>query len=76
MLFYALSSITAAVVGVVLNLGDWFGWQVLFPPEGDFDWFAGAVGLASIIAIQWLNRGIVSVILGSGILGLLWHLLH
>ncbi|MCJ7593624.1 MAG: hypothetical protein MUO52_02490 [Desulfobacterales bacterium] len=75
MLFYGLFCITAAVVGVVLNLGDWFGWQVLFPPEGDFDWFAGAVGLAPFIAIQWVNRGIISVIPGSGTLGLLWHLL-
>ena len=29
-----LSSITAAVVGVVLNLAVWFGLQVLFPAAG------------------------------------------
>ena len=32
-LFSALSSITAAVVGVVLNLAVWFGVQVLIPLE-------------------------------------------
>jgi chromate transporter len=29
----ALTSITAAVVGVVLNLAMWFGFNVLFPPQ-------------------------------------------
>jgi len=41
----------------------------------DFDSFAGALALASFTATHWVHRGIVSVIPGSGILGLLWHLL-
>ena len=66
----ALSSITAAVVGVVLNLAVWFGMHVLFPADAGFNWFAAIVGLASFIAIQWLGRSIISVILVCAILGL------
>ena len=30
----ALTGITAAVVGVILNLAVWFGWHVVLPPDG------------------------------------------
>lgn len=70
----ALSSITAAVVGVVLNLAVWFGMQVLFLPGARFNWFGAGVGLASFLAIQWGKLGAIQVILISGGLGLIWHL--
>src|SRR4029453_13643099 len=35
-----LSPVTAAVVGVILNLAVWFGLHVIFPPNGKVDWFA------------------------------------
>jgi chromate transporter len=35
-----LSAVTAAVVGVVLNLAVWFGIHVLFPDGKMLDWFA------------------------------------
>src|SRR5205085_5170338 len=41
----ALSAVTAAVVGVVLNLAVWFGLQVLFPGGKQIDWFAVAVSV-------------------------------
>ena len=44
----ALSSITAAVVGVVLNLAVWFGVQVLMPAETGFNWF-GAILASRIV---------------------------
>jgi len=71
----ALSSITAAVVGVVLNLAVWFGMHVLFSGKAGFNWFGAAVGLASFIAIQWKHVGIVTIILCSGGLGLVWRLI-
>jgi chromate transport protein ChrA len=46
-LFAALSSITAAVVGVVLNRAVWFGLQVLVPVPESFNGFAAGVGLAA-----------------------------
>ena len=66
----ALSSITAAVVGVVLNLAVWFGMQVLMPPETGFNWFGAILGAASFVAIQWGKLGIITVILGAAGVGL------
>jgi chromate transporter len=70
-----LSTVTAAVVGVVLNLAVWFGMNVLFPGREGTNWFAAVIGLAAFVALQWTKLGIVTVILGSGALGLAWHLL-
>jgi chromate transporter len=71
----ALSSITAAVVGVILNLAVWFGMQVLFSPEMGVNWFAAIIGLASFVAIQWKKLNIITVILVSGGMGLVRGLL-
>ncbi len=65
----ALSAITAAVVGVILNLAVWFGLHVLFPRPHVFDWFAlglGAVALAGMVKWQW---GVIPVVLGGGVAG-------
>ena len=67
----ALSSITAAVVGVVLNLAVWFGMHVLFADASGFNWFAAVVGLGSFIAIQWGGISIITVILFAGGLGVI-----
>jgi len=69
----ALSSITAAVVGVVLNLAVWFGLHVLMPADGPFNWFAAAIGMAAFASIQWLKVGMITVIVASGVIGLLWY---
>jgi len=66
----ALSSITAAVVGVILNLAVWFGMHFLFVAEQGFNWFAAVVGLGSFIAIQWGGFNIITIILLSGFLGI------
>ena len=67
----ALSSITAAVVGVVLNLAVWFGMHVLLEGVSGFNWFAAVVGLGSFIAIQWGKVGIITVIMIAGGLGIM-----
>ncbi len=69
----ALSSITAAVVGVVLNLAVWFGLQVLVPADGTFNWFAAVIGLAAFAAIQWFKIGMITVIAAAGAIGFLWY---
>jgi chromate transporter len=69
----ALSSITAAVVGVVLNLAGWFGLQVLMPAAGGFNGFAAAVGLAAFASIQWFKASIMAVIAAAGIIGFIWY---
>ncbi len=70
----ALSAITDAVVGVILNLAVWFGLHVLFPADTGFNWFAGLIGLASFIAIQWGGLSIIKVILMAGGIGVLFGL--
>lgn len=47
----ALTGVTAAVVGVVLNLGVWFGRKVIIPDSG-LDYFALASALISL-ALLW-----------------------
>lgn len=69
----ALSCITAAVVGVVLNLAVWFGLQVLIPGDESFNWFAAVIGLAAFASIQWFNVGMIPVIATSGMIGFLWY---
>jgi len=70
----ALSGITAAVVGVVLNLAVWFGLYVMFPQAGRINWFAIVLGILSFIAMQWLKIGMIPVIAISGAAGVVWNL--
>jgi chromate transporter len=70
----ALSVITAAVVGVVLNLAVWFGIYVIFPQTGGINWFAIILGIISFTAMQWLKIGMIPVIAVSGIAGVVWNL--
>lgn len=77
----ALAAVTAAVVGVVLNLAVWFGWHVVRPTGeaaaaagviGGTDWFVVAVGLGALAAMQRGKVGVIPVVLASGGLGLVW----
>jgi chromate transporter len=70
----ALSSITAAVVGVVLNLAVWFGMQILFPGSGGVDYFSATVGIAAFIAIQKFKVDIMAVVAGAALAGVVYHL--
>jgi chromate transporter len=70
----ALSTVTAAVVGVILNLAVWFGLHVIFPTTGHVDWFAFIVcSIAFVGMLRW-KWNIVPVVLGSGLLGLTYTL--
>src|SRR5467141_410608 len=65
----ALSAITAAIVGVVLNLAVWFGLRVFFPGNGTVDWFAISLCAAAFVAMLRYKIDIIPVIIGAGILG-------
>jgi chromate transporter len=69
----ALSAITAVVVGFVLNLAIWFGLHVLFPSEGMMDWFAVIVSAIAFVGMWRWNWNIVAVVLGSGLVGLIYR---
>lgn len=68
----ALSAVTAAVVGVVLNLAVWFGWHVIQPAAGVIDWFVVAIGVAAFVVMQKWKVDVLPVVLASGLLGLAW----
>jgi len=68
--------VTAAVVGVILNLAVWFALQVVFPVHAAVAWFALVVGVAALVALERFKVEIVPVVLAGGALGLLWSLLR
>jgi chromate transporter len=70
-----LSAVTAAVVGVILNLAVWFGWHVFLPRPSAVDGFAIAVALAAFVALQRFKISVVAVVLASGALGWAWDTL-
>jgi len=63
----ALSTITAAVVGVVLNLAVWFGLHVLFPNGGRMDLLALAFSIIFFFGL-WKGRWNILVVIGAGAL--------
>ncbi len=65
----ALSAITAAVVGVVLNLAVWFAGGVLWPQGGAVDWFTVGVAAGTFAGLQWRKWNVVWVVLVSGLAG-------
>lgn len=74
-----LTGITAAVVGVVLNLGVFFAWHVFWPAgtdstpfAGDFQWFAALVALGAFIALWRYKVDILKVLGACALLGLIY----
>ena len=85
-----MAAITAAVVGVILNLAVWFGLHVLFaevvsygfgpvsldvPVLSSVNWPAVALTLVALLAIFRLRMGAMPVLLGCALLGMGWTLL-
>jgi chromate transporter, chromate ion transporter (CHR) family len=68
----ALSAITAAVVGVVLNLAVWFALHALRPPGGGWDGFV-LVGAVLLFLAHGKARWGIPVVVGAGAAaGLIW----
>ena len=69
-----LTGITAAVVGVILNLAVFFAYHVLWPQglAGPFDWPSAIIGVAAFIALWRYKVGIIPVIVACGVAGLAW----
>jgi chromate transporter len=68
-----LTGITAAVVGVVLNLAVFFAFHVLWPAGfgGAFDAVSAGIGVAAAIALFRFKVGVIPVIGGCAVLGLI-----
>jgi chromate transporter len=87
----ALSTITAAVVGVVLNLAIWFALHVVFgqvdriagpaglqlqvPVWDSLDPFAAALSAAAMLAMIRFKLGMMPTLAGCALIGGLWTLL-
>ncbi len=76
-----LTGITAAVVGVILNLALFFAWHVLWPQaaeaapfSGRFEWFSLLLTLAAFTALWRYKIAIIPVIAVSAALGLAYSL--
>jgi chromate transporter len=85
----ALSAITAAVVGVILNLAAWFAIHVVFadverlrayglsfdmPKLASIDWIALALIAAALVATFRFRVGMITLLAGWSVAGLLLHL--
>ncbi len=71
----ALSAITAAIVGVILNLAVWFALHVFFPQPHTVDWFALAIALVAFVGMARWKWSVIPVVLGAGALGLVYRIL-
>lgn len=72
-----LTGITAAVVGVIVNLALFFGYHVLWPQgfAGAFDWVSALIAVAAALALLAFRRGVIETIAGCALVGLALHLL-
>ncbi len=70
-----LTAITAAVVGVILNLAMFFGYHVLWPQGfgGAFDLPSAVIALAAAVALFKYKRNVMHVIGVCGLLGVVIH---
>lgn len=86
----ALKGVTAAVVGVILNLSVWFGLHVFFakvdpiaagpltfwlPELGTIDWLSVVLAtIAALVLLRW-HLGLAWTLTMAGGLSLAWHLI-
>jgi chromate transporter len=67
----ALTAITAAVVGVILNLAIWFAWHALRPEGGGTDWFAAVLAIGAWLAMERFKAGVIPTLGLCATLGIL-----
>jgi chromate transporter len=66
-----LTAITAAVVGVILNLAAFFAYHVFWPQgfAGRFDWISALIGFSALLALLRYKAGVIPVIVACGAAG-------
>ena len=72
-----LTAITAAVVGVILNLAIFFGYHVLWPQglAGVFDWVSALLAIGAAVALFRFKLSVIQVIGACALTGLLIRML-
>jgi chromate transporter len=73
-----LTAITAAVVGVILNLACFFAYHVFWPQgfAGQADIFSLVLAVAAALALFVFKRGVIAVLIVCALIGLGFHLLR
>ena len=73
-----LTAITAAVVGVIVNLALFFGYHVLWPAgwAGGVDWASSVLAVLAALALLRFKRSVIQVIIGCGLAGLVITLIR
>src|SRR5574343_1605164 len=68
-----LTAITAAVVGVILNLAMFFGYHVLWPKgfAGSFEWLSALIALGAAVALFRFKANVIHVIGVCAVIGYL-----
>ncbi|MDD0838518.1 chromate efflux transporter [Curvibacter sp. HBC61] len=67
-----LTGISAAVVGVILNLALFFAWHGLWPQgwAGPFEWPAALIAALALLALVRYKASVLAVIAGAAVAGL------
>jgi chromate transporter len=73
-----LSAITAAVVGVILNLALFFAYHVLWPRGfgGPFDAVSALIAIAAAVALFRYKLGVMPLLAACSLVGLVFRLLN
>ena len=73
-----LTAITAAVVGVILNLAVFFAWHVFWPQgfAGRFDVTSATISLCAFLALFRYKVGVIQVIAACGSTGLIFSFIR
>jgi chromate transporter len=85
----ALSAVTAAVVGVILNLSIWFalhtlfgtvrdehlyGMRLLVPEWSTVDWMSVAIACGAMVAMFRFKLGMIPTLFGAAAIGVVYYL--
>lgn len=72
-----LTAITAAVVGVIVNLAVFFAYHVLWPSgiDGHFEWPAAVFGSVAFVALFYFRIGVIPIIAVAAMSGAIYQLL-
>jgi chromate transporter len=70
----ALTGVTAAVVGVILNLAVWFGYKVILPDSGT-DFFAIIAAVVSLVLLQKFHMPVHYLVPVGAAAGIIWRMM-
>ena len=66
-----LTGITAAVVGIIVNLALFFAYHVFWPSgAANVDWLSVSLAAIAMIALFRFKAGVIPVVLGCGVIGM------